>query len=871
MATKNVVAKNTVSLYLRMFVTILIGLISSRLTLKYLGETDYGIYNVVAGITVLFSFLNTALTAGVQRFLNFYQGRNDNEKLKVIFAQSFFAFVGLALLIVIVAETVGIFLLEQYMNIPPDRMNAARILYQISIGCTFFSVMRIPFHAVVISYEKMGFYALMSILESVFKLVTCLMIINSPIDSLLMYGLGLLGSAVIIFVAYIIYTKVKFSIINLKRYKDKTFLKQIFKFSGWNVLGTASSVLTNQGNNIMINRYFDVTVNAAFGVANNANNIVYAFLTGFQTAFNPHITKLYSQNKKEECNEFVAKMSKLSFLLMYFIILPFIVNIDFVLQIWLGDVPAYSSTFLIILCALTLLDALGGPLWTLNEAEGNIRTYQIVSFSLCIPVLGFTALAFILGGDAYWGFVIHLLVAMPFTIWRVFYLHKKLNFNWKKYVSDDIIPLLSICVISFPSVYFIKKITTNEIASFFVSCVFSVVLLLFLYVAFGLNNEEKYASRSVIIGFMNKKPLLSKLYHRYFSKTISRRNKHKIRCEDNIRHKISEQKKIELLFVVSLRSSVPYLSEICHSLNQDQFDINIAIKPSIFAIRKSIRDQAAMLEDDLRNQLSNALPNTQVYSSSESKKLKLNKFDYILIDSPDNSFVYRKYLIRHMSKKSLLCYFDGNNNYPFDYIYNKYIFENDLNSFTFFFARNAVSCEKINDISSSLNIHTKVVDIQKQITPSEKTNLYIVSSNDVFEDSSLVKILKEKIASLDESISVLIRWTSYDNDLRVESPQATLERIPEYINEMSERTNISFDINNPYFYTKGNVVITDDKVIKDDYKNISDVIYYNGSDVESLNNVFEQVIKEGRYNNRVIESKNKNNYEIITSELRLIS
>lgn len=505
MSKNSVIAKNTLFLYFRMLLLLVLGLYTSRITLKYLGVEDYGIYDVVAGVVVLFTFFNSALTAGVQRYLNYYLGTNDELALKKIFSQSLAAFGILSLIIVALSESVGLLLLNHYMDIPAERFVAAQIIYQIAIGSTIINLMRIPFNALIIAHEKMSFYAYTSIIEGILKLVAAFSLYVFNADKLILYSSIILSSNVILFLIYFIFCKCKFSIVNFKRYKDKTFLKGLLTFSGWNILGSATGVVCKQGNSIMINHYFGVSVNAAVGVGNQVNNNVYNFLTGFQTAFNPQIVKLYAQGEREKVFDFVTKTSKYSFMLMFFIILPFAVNLDTVLGVWLTEVPEYSATFILFLCGFTLIDSLSGPLWMLVEAEGNIKKYQITGFVMGIGVVLLMYLSFALGLPNYMGYLIHNTELILFSAWRLYYLYKIMNFPVKKYLKETVLKTIIIMALSIVPVFLVRKIISSTVIGFFASCTVSCILLFLIYLFIALGKEERKAFSNYLKNKFRKK------------------------------------------------------------------------------------------------------------------------------------------------------------------------------------------------------------------------------------------------------------------------------------------------------------------------------------------------------------------------------
>lgn len=495
------IAKNTIFLYFRMIFLMIISLYTSRVTLKALGTTDYGVYNVVAGIVTLFTFFNNALTAGVQRFLNYYLGKKDEAGLKKIFAQSFHVYIFMVIFIIILCETVGLALLEFYMSIPQDRMWAARIVYQLSVIATALSILRIPFNAVIIAYEKMNFYAYISIVEGILKLLCAAVLLLIPLDKLIFYALFYLITTVLIYAIYHIYCSLHFEIINFKWYKDRATLKELMAFSGWNVVGTAATVLVKQGNNILVNKYFGVVYNAALGIATQVTNAISQFLYNFQTAFNPHIVKSYAKKDYDILYKFCMRTSKFSFYLMYFVILPFIINMDFVLKLWLEEVPQFTEIFVLLLLVGVIVDAFSGPLWMLVEAEGNIKFYQLVGTVVSFLTFLVIFLAYIMGTPYFIGLIINDIELVIFAIWRVFYLKKRVDFPIIHYMKDVFGRSFIIIIVSITSVRLIHSMIPGEILRFFITCAFSCVILVILYFTIGVTNEE----RNMIKKFIDKK------------------------------------------------------------------------------------------------------------------------------------------------------------------------------------------------------------------------------------------------------------------------------------------------------------------------------------------------------------------------------
>jgi putative transmembrane protein len=484
-----------------MFLLMFLGLYTSRIALKILGAEDFGIYNVVGGVVVLFLFLNNALTAAVQRYLNFYLGKDDIESVKKVFSQSFYVFLGLCLVIAVFSETIGLLIVEKYLIIPNERITVARIIYQLSIASTIFLTLRIPFNAVIIAYENMSFYAYTSLVEGILKLVTTIILVYIQIDKLLLLAAFNTILSAFWVIVFLIYCKSKFSVINFKRYTDKALLRGIIEFSGWNIIGSAVLILSNQGVNVIINRFFGVAVNAAMGVANQVNTAIYAFLTNFQIAFNPQIVKSYAQKDYEYLNNLVINTSKYSFFLLYFIILPFSINVDFVLQVWLVEVPRFSNAFILHLCFFTLIDSLSGPLWMLAEAEGNIKKYQIVSSVMGLTVLPLTYISFKLGLPVYMGLLFRNILTFIFMLWRLTYLRERTAFPIEQYVKKVFFKLAIIVPISLLSVYVIHRLIPDTVLAFFISCTASCIILVVLYYFIGISSAE----RKLVYAFIREK------------------------------------------------------------------------------------------------------------------------------------------------------------------------------------------------------------------------------------------------------------------------------------------------------------------------------------------------------------------------------
>lgn len=494
------IAKNTVFLYLRMLFLMFLGFYSSRVTLRVLGQENYGIYNLVAGVIVMFQFLNASLTSAMQRYLNFALGEDNLDAVKKVFSICMRIYIILSLILLFLCETIGLAILNFYLNIPKDRLYASNIVFHISSITMIVNMLRIPFNSAIISSEKMSFFAYVSIIEGILKLLILYVLQIDCIDKLILYSILVLLVSIIILIIFFIYCKKRIYFINFSKYKDVELVKSLMTFSGWNVFGSFASLAVNQGINIFINKFFGVLLNAALAAANQANNAISSFLTNFQTAFHPQLVKSFAKNDMDYVYNFTYRTSKYSFFLMYFLILPFSINLNFVLSFWLSEVPNMTADFINIMLLISLTDSISDPFWMLAMAEGNIKKYQIVgSISLlCILPISYILLYF--GFSAYWTLVVKLLQGILFMLYRLFYLKKRIKLPLRNFFTTVLIRVFLIILISYPSVILVYNISSKigSISQFFISCFFSCFILIFLYWVIGIDKQERKIVKSIL-------------------------------------------------------------------------------------------------------------------------------------------------------------------------------------------------------------------------------------------------------------------------------------------------------------------------------------------------------------------------------------
>lgn len=499
------IAKNTVALYIRMFVTMVITLFTSRIVLKELGVADYGLYNVVGGVVTLFAFLRSSMASSTQRFLSFEMGKGNFENLRNIFSICFSSHILIAVVLLFLAETIGLWFLNSQINIPDSRLEAANYIYQFSVLALCTSVISIPYTADIISNEKMGYFAFLGILDAVFKLVIAYMIIISPFDKLVFYGFLMFLVTFINLILNWIYCHHNFAETHYRFYWDKESFKRVFRFSGWTIWGQLAIVGSNQGSNILVNIFFSVTANAAMGVGHQVNNAITGLISNFQTAFKPQITKSYAEQDFEYLKVLTKYAAKISFFLLFFVSLPIVANIDFILDVWLDKVPKYANDLCIIFIFASLCNAMSAPLYMNVFATGNIRTYQIVmSFAYLIELI-IVYLLFKIGLSLIVGVSMKVLLNFFVIFIRLYYARKtNQNFNTSDFLQKAMYPLMSIAIIFFFFAYYLSELQMGIVWQLSITVIIEIVAILFCYYV-GLSRSEKQ---------LVKKVSLKKIIHR---------------------------------------------------------------------------------------------------------------------------------------------------------------------------------------------------------------------------------------------------------------------------------------------------------------------------------------------------------------------
>lgn len=374
------IAKNTLMLYVRMLFGMLVSLYTSRVVLQALGVEDYGIYNVVGGVVAMFSLLSGSLSAAVSRFLTFELGRNDLVRLRKVFSSALCVHALLALFVLVLSETLGLWFLNYQMNIPADRMIAANWVFQFSLFSFLLGLFSVPYNASIISHERMSIFAFVGIGDTLLQLGIVLFIAFGGIcsDKLIVYASLLVVKGLLFQLLYFYYCRKSFKECRFRLNLDKPLLKEMIGFAGWNFIGASSAILRDQGGNILLNLFYGPALNAARGVANQVSNAIGAFVGNFMIALNPQITKSYAGAEYEYTFSLIFRGARFSYYLLLWLALPVLLNTQYVLSIWLNVVPEHATLFVQLVLVFSMCEAISNPLITVMLATGKIRNYQIV-------------------------------------------------------------------------------------------------------------------------------------------------------------------------------------------------------------------------------------------------------------------------------------------------------------------------------------------------------------------------------------------------------------------------------------------------------------------------------------------------------------
>lgn len=486
------IAKNTLLLYVRMLFTMAVSLFTSRVILNTLGVEDYGINNVVGGIVTMFSVLSGSLSSSISRFITFELGKGNIERLKTIFSTGVNIQLGMSVLIIIIAEAVGIWFLNAKMNIPADRMVAANWVFQCAILTFVLNLLSVPYNAAIIAHEKMSAFAYISVVEVTLKLIIVYMLTISPFDRLKTYAVLLLWVGAVIRFIYGYYCKRHFEECTYHFVFDKPVLKEMTGFAGWNFLGNGAYMLNTQGVNILMNLYFGVAVNAARGIATQVDAALKQFVYNFTTAVNPQITKSYAQGDLAYMHKLVCRSAKFSAFLMMFFAVPIILETNTILTIWLKTVPDYAVIFLQWIIISSFMDTvLANSLVTSMFATGKIKRYQIIVTTVGCLVFPLSWIAFKLGFEPQVGYILYFFIYTILLFVRLYLLKDMVKLPVMMYIREVLYKLAPVIVVGFAIPGILILTMDASWLRLILVCLLSVLVTAASEYFIGLSNKEK--------------------------------------------------------------------------------------------------------------------------------------------------------------------------------------------------------------------------------------------------------------------------------------------------------------------------------------------------------------------------------------------
>ena len=441
------IARNTLLLYIRMAVVMLVSLYTGRVVLNVLGVADYGVYNVVSGIVVLFSFLNTALSNSSQRYLSITVAEGDKAGLENTFAVCLALHLMLAAVILALCETVGLYYVRHYLSVPEGKEQLAVATFHLAVAATCANVLRVPFYAVLISFENMSAVAYQSMLEAALKLGGVLLLPFIPGEKLIVYSMTLLAVYVLVLLSFALFALIRYHIA-LRRVSDWRLLREFTGFSGWNMLGGVADVTYQQGTNLLINHFCGVTVNAAVGIMNQVRTAVYSFVYNLQLAANPQIIKSYSSGDLQWFYSLISLVSRAGYALMLMMGLPMILNMDYVLDLWLVSVPEYAVQFCRLILIFCIVDSLTGPLWVAMQASGKISFYTLATGFAVLLNLPLSYVALKAGYEPASVYLIQIFLCAISLVIKLLFVRSKVGLSLAAFFKEVILPLLAVTVIS---------------------------------------------------------------------------------------------------------------------------------------------------------------------------------------------------------------------------------------------------------------------------------------------------------------------------------------------------------------------------------------------------------------------------------------
>lgn len=487
-------------LYFRQILILLVSLYTVRVVLDVLGVEDYGIYNVVGGIVSFFSFLSGTMASATQRFFSFALGQKDSEKLNRTFSVNLIIYVAIAIVALILLETMGLWFVNEQLRVPPERYEAAQFIFHFSVLTFIGTIITTPFMAIIIAHEDMQIYAYVSIVEAIMKLGVVFLLIYLPWDKLELYGILLFAVSVVNAVIYIVICVRKYSECQFQQfYWDKRLLREIIGFTGWTLFGQITTVVRNQAVTILLNQVFNPIVVAARAVATNITNQINVFSNNFNTGLYPPIIKSYAAEDKPQMFSLIFRGSKITFFLMWVFALPLFLEMDAILEIWLKNPPPEAVLFTRLALIEVLINSISLPITTAARAPGKMKLYELTLGCLQIAIFVVSWIVLKIGAAAYSVFVVAIVVNLIMFIIRLLIVRHLISLSIMPFFSQVVFPVLLIVLVSTIPSLAIHLFLPHGLIYVCVSVLSSITITCISMYFMGLDKLERKKVKEVII------------------------------------------------------------------------------------------------------------------------------------------------------------------------------------------------------------------------------------------------------------------------------------------------------------------------------------------------------------------------------------
>lgn len=500
------IARNTMLLYVRMVFLMAVTLYTSRVVLRMLGVTDFGIYNVVGGVVTMLGFVSGSLGGATSRFITFELGRGEQGDVRHVFRCAVSVHYLLAGIVLLVAETAGLWFVMERLVIPPERMAAAMWVYQCSVLTFVVSILSAPYNALIIAHERMGAFAYISIFEALAKLLAVFSLAWSVSDRLATYAVLLLAVQVSIRLAYNFYCVRHFPETDARWLWDRGLSRRLFSYAGWTLNGNLAVIGYTQGINVLLNLFFGPAVNAARGVAVQVQSAVNQFFSNFMMAVRPQIVKSYAQGNLVYMHGLVLSSSRYSFYLVLLISVPVLVNAEYILSLWLGTVPAHTAAFTRLMVVACMNYALSNPTLMAIHATGDLKKFQLVEGSLLLTVL---PVAYLLLAYAHISpeavFMVYLVIETLTQFVRVWIVYPRIGLARRRYLTEVLGPIAGVCLPLLPIGWALHLHAATSWTGLLANSSLCVACTTLILAVFGLRRSERQFVRARITTFINKR------------------------------------------------------------------------------------------------------------------------------------------------------------------------------------------------------------------------------------------------------------------------------------------------------------------------------------------------------------------------------